>query len=120
MKNLDRPEVKKVLNSAYTNSFMCDFYGDLEKLGFNHDKSFIGDWLDSEYEEPKYYWHIKGFGKYGYLNFFFKQANIRIDNKHQFVDYVKTKFTEQEYRELCEEFGFDFDIFKREEVEKWR
>ena len=74
--------------------------------------------LDSEYVEPKYYWHIKGFGKYGYLNFFFKKGDIKIDNKHQFVDYVKTKFTEQEYRELCEEFGFDFDIFDREEVEK--
>ena len=109
MKNLDRPEVKKVLNN---------FYGDLEKLGFDHDKSFIGEWLDSEYAEPKYYYHIKGFGKCGYLNFFFRQSNIRLDNKHQFNDYVKTKFTEQEYRELCKEFGFDFDIFEREEVDK--
>ena len=110
MKNLDRPEVKKVLNN---------FYGDLEKLGFDHDKSFIGEWLDSEYAEPKYYYHIKGFGKYGYLNFYFNaDAYITVDNKHQFVDYVKTKFTEQEYRGLCERFSFDFDIFVREEVEK--
>ena len=117
MKNLNRPEVKKVLNSAYTNGFMCDFYCDLEKLGFNHDKSFIGDWLDSKYEEPKYYYHLKGF-KNGYLNFYFKDMYVSVDTDIEVTSYVKTKFTEQEYRELCKKFGFDFDIFEREEVDK--
>ena len=115
MRNFDRPEVKKVLNSMFIDNFTCD---DMKKLEFDHDKSFLGDWLDSEYEEPMYYWHLKGFGKHGYLNFFFKNKYVMLENKYQFDDYVKTKFTEQEYRELCEGFGFDFDIFDREEVEK--
>ena len=118
MRNFDRPEVKKVLNSAYTNNFTYILGGDLEKLGFNPKESHLSDWLDSEYAEPKYYYHIKGFGKHGYLNYYFKDACITLDNKMQFVNYVKTEFTEQEYRDLVERFSFDFDIFEREEVEK--
>ena len=43
---------------------------------------------------------------------------VSVDTDIEVTSYVKTKFTEHEYRELCELFGFDFDIFDREEVDK--
>lgn len=108
MKNFNRTDVRELI--------IGENWSKLRKLGFKGDMSDLGDWLNAN-EEPKYYYHLKGF-KNGYLNFYFKDMYVSVDTDIEVTSYVKTKFTEHEYRELCELFGFDFDIFDREEVDK--
>ena len=67
----------------------------------------------------KYYWRlnvkdINSDEDMIYLNIF-NNIKMQLDNKRE-IGYFKTKFTEEEYKELSEKYGFPFDMFVKEEV----
>lgn len=108
MKNFNRTDVRELI--------IGENWSKLRKLGFKGDMSDLGDWLNAN-EEPKYYWHIKSFKEHGYLNFYLDYNYITVDGNDEFSDAVITKFTESEYRDLSEQFGFDFNMFEREDID---
>lgn len=73
-------------------------------------------------ETPKkYYWRlnvkdINSDEDMIYLNIF-NNIEMELDNKRE-IGYFKTKFTEEEYKELSKKYVFPPDMFVKEEAEK--
>ena len=118
MKNIEREEVQELLCKYLdTGTFSVD---EFERLGCEYgcSTSEFSSWLKAEYVEPiRYYWHIESFKEHGYLNFYLGYNYITVDANDEFSYAVRTKFTESEYRELSEQFGFDFNMFEREDID---
>ena len=109
MKNCERDDVRAFI--------IGEMWDDLRRLGFTGFLKDLDDWLNAEDAvEMKYYWHLKGFGDYGYLNFNRRNWRIAVETNICNDDF-KTTFTEREYRELSERFGFDFNTFEREGID---
>lgn len=71
------------------------------------------------YQEPEYYWKLKGLGKLGggvrYLNHDTEEGNYFIDTKVR-RDWCETQFTKREFEEIKKELGFTLE-FEPVEVE---
>ena len=74
-------------------------------------------------ETPKkYYWRLN-IPEVNMNSTIYKYLNIRIDNlmrisTNEESEIYRTKFTEEEYKELPEKYGFPFDMFVKEEIEE--
>lgn len=67
-------------------------------------------------EEKKYYWYLKNFSNFKYLNYETDEKCVTINGYFENNVY-KTKFTESEYKKLAKRFHFPEDMFVREEIE---
>lgn len=81
----------------------------------------IKEYLEQETPKTKrYYWilNIPRIHQYNcaYLNIVINRL-VRLSSKNE-TNTFKTKFTESEYKELSEEYGFPMNMFVKEEIEE--
>lgn len=75
-----------------------------------------------EFKNRKYFWYPKIFENTNYLEGNGKYFNLKIHYNTFYIgskpstDEYQTKFTEQEFMEICNQIELNFDDFEKEEV----
>lgn len=126
MKNLDKlKEEIKGMNAEEMARFLdnrceyCAYHG--KKCAQNPCIAGVKEYL-LQGMPKKYYWRLN-IPEVNMNSTIYKYLNIRIDNLMRISTNVeseiyRTKFTEEEYKELPEKYGFPFDMFVKEEIEE--
>ena len=118
IKGMNVEEMARFIKNRRCN--YCSYYSNTNKCAGNPCVTGIEEYLLQE-TPKKYYWRlnvkdINSDEDMIYLNIF-NNIEMELDNKRE-IGYFKTKFTEEEYKELSKKYVFPPDMFVKEEAEK--
>lgn len=117
IKGMNVEEMARFIKNRRCN--YCSYYNNTNACGQNPCVTGIKKYLLQE-TAKKYYWRLN-IPEVNMNSTIYKYLNIRTDNlmrisTNEESEIYRTKFTEEEYKQLSEKYGFPFDMFVKEEI----